>query len=71
MPREVALNKASDYLKIAVVWLKLLKCACNKCISRKVTGFFGVKLTIYFLCGSIFQKFFHTLGRRYTFKQDL
>ena len=42
MPREVALNKASDYLKIAAVWLKLLKCACNKCISRKVTGFFGV-----------------------------
>ena len=25
MPREVTLNRASDYLKIAVLWIKVVK----------------------------------------------
>ena len=54
IPIEVALNRASDYLKRAVLWLKLLKGTCNKRISRNVAGFLGVQLTIYFLCSFIF-----------------
>ena len=44
MHREFTLNKASDYLKIAVLWSKLLKGTCNKCISRKVSGLPRVNL---------------------------
>ena len=25
MPREITLNRASDYLKIAVLWIKVIK----------------------------------------------
>ena len=54
MSREVTLNRESDYLKLAALWIKLVKSAYNKCISRKVAGLPGVQQTIYFFCSLIF-----------------
>ena len=49
MLREVTLNRASDYLEIAVPWIKVVKKYLQQVISRKVAGLPGVQLTIYFL----------------------
>ena len=54
MSREVTLNRESDYLKLAALWIKFAESTYNKCIPRKVAGLPGVQQTIYFFCSLIF-----------------
>ena len=64
MPREVTLNRAGNYEKTDLLWIKVFKSTSNECIPRKVAELSGVQMRIHFFRSFIFKEFLHKLGKR-------